>query len=198
LYFRAYDSDGGVESPLNIPYDFSFNWTENSKTNYASNLSFYLNYTFVNSFNITSSDFSMLNYTTDWIEFTDELNALYSGGTYHNVDVPFTVQTDEGVNVTGYVDIDELRVEYFPFGGGYVPPITDVINKITIGGAFGAVLEAYNPSAYHALEVELYDWLYSPNLDNFLLNTMDVSALMVLYIFRQPATLIDEGGANHV
>lgn len=83
-------------------------------------------------------------------------------------------------------------------GDGGIPPIKQVYEVFIGGGSFKSVAETYNPEIYPLISDKFNELISKENFEDFSENLWDLFVLFLKYLFRQPASLVSEGGINHV
>jgi hypothetical protein len=77
---------------------------------------------------------------------------------------------------------------------GVIPPLSDFYHLVTGGGSLPEIMRVWNPSVYDNLGDTLKSLVSGTNLKTFGNDLFNTIRLLLQYLFRQPASLIAEGG----
>jgi hypothetical protein len=114
-------------------------------------------------------------------------------------------------NSTGSLHISDFNYSYYnptELGGCYyymgssdpsdIPPISDVWDIVWGGGSFKDIARAWDEPLYIELGLKWNDLWDKEQIGDFTGNMWDFMSLFVRYVFRQPGSLVPNGGVSDV
>lgn len=165
---------------------------------YPSNVTMYLNGSQEINYSIGDMNASIVQ-----VDFSDYFETYYPDGSDTTVNLEFDFKGDMIEGVTSYnVYLPYTSIIYLRQQEGsnpsedYVPDVDDLWDLITSGSTFAEVAVAWNPSVYPLLVDTITGLFSESDFSVFPQKFVDLFKYTLMYVFREPASLVSYGGLN--
>lgn len=139
---------------------------------------------------VLNSTFSFINYIQGGDTLSCRICFNYSSAKCFNLTLPNCIRYDFEVDGVGGYPCYRPPSGDDSGGLNYPTSFADIKEVFLGGGSAGDVMRSYNPTAYDQLTLELSNFFVNDSLNDFGDKTFNLLRLLIMYILRQPATLM--------